>query len=236
MDLTAFFEAFDIVPNDTRLYERALSHCSYLHQHRIEKKMAQQERLEFFGDAVLKFVVSYFLMHTFPTMEEGVLTKIRSRIISDQTLAQLGFTMGLDHYVQVSDSERTMGGHQRPALLADTFEAIIGALFLDRGADYTQDWVSAIIQTHLADYLNLDHIVDYKTYLQETVQKLGAVLPQYQCTQVQGPEHQKIFTYTVQVSVSGHAIRAVGEGCSKKVAQQQAAEHCVKQMRAAGIV
>ena len=100
----SFFEKFNIEPENKLLYQYALTHRSYLHQQRKKKSEDQQERLEFFGDAVLKFIVSYYLMHRFPRMEEGKLTKIRARIISDKSLSQLGLELNLDQYVMVSRS------------------------------------------------------------------------------------------------------------------------------------
>jgi ribonuclease-3 len=206
--IDTFLSAFNIDANDSRMYEFALMHRSYMHQKRKNKREDQQERLEFFGDAVLKFVVSYYLMHKFPKMEEGMLTKIRSRIISDRSLARLGLALGLDHHVLVSDSERAVNGQQRPALLADTFEAILGAMFLDKGIEYTQDWINNVIETHMAPYLDINFIVDYKTHLQELV-------------------HKKVFHFKVTVRVNNEDIEAFGEGENKKLAQQVAAKACV---------
>jgi ribonuclease-3 len=225
--IDTFLSAFNIDANDSRMYEFALMHRSYMHQKRKNKREDQQERLEFFGDAVLKFVVSYYLMHKFPKMEEGMLTKIRSRIISDRSLARLGLALGLDHHVLVSDSERAVNGQQRPALLADTFEAILGAMFLDKGIEYTQDWINNVIETHMAPYLDINFIVDYKTHLQELVQKNGARLPVYECVKMSGPEHKKVFHFKVSVRVNNEDIEAFGEGENKKLAQQVAAKACV---------
>ena len=192
MDLKDFFEKFNIEPNDERLYLYALTHRSYVHQKRKNKREDQQERLEFFGDAVLKFVVSYFLMHKFPNMEEGMLTKIRARIISDRSLAQLGRDLKLE---------------------------------------YTQEWFSDIIETHMAVFLDVDFIVDYKTFLQEVVQKHGSQLPKYDCYKMTGPEHKKIFHYKVSVTFNGASFSSYGEGENKKLAQQVAAKACVEVLR-----
>ena len=231
-----FFDQFNIEPDDERLYLCALTHCSYSNQKRKNNKKDQQERLEFFGDAVLKFIVSYYLMHKFPTMEEGKLTKIRARIISDRSLASLGITLGLDKYVLVSDSEKAFNGQQRPALLSDTFEAILGAMYLDKGVDYTMDWFNSIIENHLSDYLNLDFIVDYKTFLQEQVQKFGSELPLYDCYKMDGPEHKKTFYYKVLVVIKKQSVEAFGEGNDKKTAQQNAAEACVEKLRKLNLI
>lgn len=235
-ELADFFAAFNIDPNDDRLYLRALTHRSYIHQRRKNKREDQQERLEFFGDAVLKFVVSYYLMHKFPSMEEGMLTKIRARLISDRSLASLALSMGLDNYVLISDSEKAMDGQKRPALLSDTFEAILGALYLDKGADIAQEWMNDIIETHLSDFLDVDHIVDYKTHLQELVQQFGEQLPKYTCIKTSGPEHRKQFHYSVNISINGTEISADGQGNNKKIAQQIAARACVEQLKASGLI
>ena len=213
------------------LYQYALTHRSYLHQQRKKKSEDQQERLEFFGDAVLKFIVSYYLMHRFPRMEEGKLTKIRARIISDKSLSQLGLELNLDQYVMVSRSEQAVGGNTRPALLSDTFEAILGAMYLDRGVDYTMDWFGNLIDSHMSDYLDIDHIVDYKTFLQEQVQKFGEHLPNYECYKTTGPEHQKEFHFKVTVKIKGKSFEAFGKGKNKKSAQQEAAMACVVKLR-----
>ncbi|MEK9726756.1 MAG: ribonuclease III [Candidatus Margulisiibacteriota bacterium] len=229
--MAAFFEAFQIEPNDERLYQCALTHRSYIHQKRKNKREDQQERLEFFGDAVLKFVVSYYLMHRFPEMEEGMLTKIRARIIADRSLAKVSLTMGLDQFVFISDSERAVGGERRSALLSDTFEAILAALFLDKGAEYVQEWFSDIIDTHMSEYLAIDYIVDFKTFLQEIVQRFNQPLPKYECLQTTGPEHRKQFHYQVTVQLKNEVVEAVGEGQNKKIAQQLAASRCVELLK-----
>ena len=231
MELREFFDQFDIDPIDERLYLYALTHRSYIHQKRKSKREDQQERLEFFGDAVLKFVVSYFLMHKFPKMEEGMLTKIRSRIISDRSLAKLGIQLNLHQYVLVSDSEKAFNGQQRPALLADTFEAILGAMFLDKGSEYTQDWINRIIEQYMTEYLDINFIVDYKTFLQEVIQKHGKGLPVYECFKMTGPEHKKIFHYKVTVIIGSDEFISYGQGDNKKIAQQDAAKSCVAELK-----
>ncbi len=232
----SFFEAFGIQPNKKKLYHFALTHRSYSHQHKKKKQDDQQERLEFFGDAVLKFVVSYYLMMRFPEMEEGKLTKIRARLISDSSLSNLGKTMNLHHYVRVSDSERVINGNERPALLSDTFEAILGAMYMDKGMDYTKQWVSNLIETHMNDCLDINYIVDHKTYLQEISQKKFHQLPDYECYDVTGPEHKKVFFYKVTLIVNDQSVVGYGDGDNKKSAQQFAAKHCIELLKSMGCV
>ena len=231
MSESDFFEVFGIEPNDERLYKCALTHRSYIHQTKKNKREDQQERLEFFGDAVLKFVVSYYLMHKFPAMEEGMLTKIRARIISDRSLAELSLKLGLDQFVLISKSELANGGQKRPALLSDTFEAILGAMYLDKGPEYVQEWLSGVIEAHMSHYLKVDFIVDYKTFLQEIVQRFGEALPKYECVNMAGPEHSKLFYYEVNVLIKGQLFTANGQGQNKKTAQQMAARLCVELLR-----
>jgi ribonuclease-3 len=169
-------------------------------------------------------------------MEEGMLTKIRARIISDRSLADLSLKMGLDEFVRVSKSEIAVGGQKRPALLSDTFEAILGAMFLDKGAEYVQDWMTEIIETHMTNYLQVDFIVDHKTFLQEIVQRTGDPLPNYECLEMKGPEHKKTFFYEVTVSIEGKSFSAIGEGQNKKTAQQVAAKVCVQILRENNII
>ena len=221
----SFFEALSIDPVDESIYMKALTHRSYVNQNSISKADDQQERLEFFGDAVLKFIVSYFLMKRFQSMEEGKLTKIRARIISDKSLAVLATKLKLYDFVLISDSEKSIGGERRAALLANTFEAILGAMYFDRGVDYTVEWFSRLIDKYMSDYLDIDHIVDYKTYLQEQVQRLSDCLPVYECLYTSGPEHKKVFYYQVQVEINQQHFSADGHGDSKKEAQQVYLRH-----------
>ena len=230
-NLSEFFSAFQIEPVDERLYRQALTHRSYIHQKKKPRRDDQQERLEFFGDSVLKFVVSYYLMHKFVTMHEGDLTKIRSQIISDHALSVLSLSMGLHRFVIVSDSEKMVNGHRRPALLSDTLEAILGAMYLDLGMDYVQEWFSDVIETHMAHCLNVDSVCDHKTFLQETMQKYSERLPVYECISVSGPEHKRTFYYRVTITIKGTTFSFDGEGHSKKTAQQSAAKRCVEQLQ-----
>lgn len=230
-DLSEFFLAFQIEPIDKRLYRQALMHRSYVHQKKKNRREDQQERLEFFGDAVLKFVVSYYLMHKFVTMDEGDLTKIRSQIISDRALSVVSLSMGLDRFVIVSDSEKTVNGHRRPALLSDTLEAILGAMYLDLGMDYVQEWFGEVLEQRMAHCLSVDRVGDHKTFLQEMLQKRGEALPLYECVSVSGPEHKRTFYYRVTITLNGDSRSFNGEGHSKKTAQQSAAKHCVEQLR-----
>ena len=129
---------------------------------------------EEYEELLLEEIKSFFFDDNTGQLQTGMLTKIRARLISDRSLANLALMMGLDNYVLISDSEKAMDGQKRPALLSDTFEAILGALYLDRGAEIAQEWMNDIIETHLSDFLDVDHIVDYKTHLQEVVPRYGA--------------------------------------------------------------
>lgn len=226
--MTSMFKDLGIFPKDKTLYEAALTHRSYVNQHKLPKKEDLQERLEFFGDAVLKFVVSHYLMQTFPHLEEGKLTKIRARIISDRSLATIGKSLNVHQHVRVSDSERAVHGHKRDALLANVMEALLGAMCLDQSMEACFDWFKGIIETYMVHLLDINHIVDYKTYLQELVQSQGNPLPNYELKKTIGPEHDKQFSVEVSVIFNDQPFSAIGIGRTKKYAQQQAATHCVE--------
>ena len=234
--MESFFKQFNIDPNQSDIYRKALTHRSYVHQHSISKSDDLQERLEFYGDAVLKFIVSQFLMNRFPMMAEGMLTKIRARLISDKSLAKVGVALNLPDFVFISDSERAIDGQYRSALLANSLEAILGAMCFDKGVDYTSQWFAMIIDGHMADYLNIDNIVDYKTFLQEKVQKNSDSLPEYRCYKTSGPEHKKVFHYQVKVMINDEEIVSKGHGESKKDAQQMAAQACVERLQKKGLI
>ena len=108
--------------------------------------------------------------------------------------------------------------------------------FLDRGPEVAQEWMNDIIETHLSDFLNVDHIVDYKTHLQEIVQQYGESLPKYQCIKTTGPEHRKQFHYSVDVTINGQSVLADGHGNNKKLAQQVAAKACVDQLKSVALL
>lgn len=207
------------------LLETALTHRSFLNENRTVKE--HNERLEYLGDAVIELAVSEFLYNNFPNRPEGELTAIRSALVRTETLASVASSLGFGSELKMSRGEIASGGRQNIALLANTFEAVTGALYLDQG--FVE--VVKFLKTHL--YPKVEEIVskslykDFKSTLQEKVQAIGKPTPEYEVVDEIGPDHDKTFTITVKVD--DRAI-AEGKGKSKQAAQQQAAQNALEKM------
>jgi ribonuclease III len=207
---------------DIKLLEQATTHSSYAQKRATHNP--DYERLEFFGDAILKFIVSEHLFAKFPTIKEGALTKKRSHLIADQTLALYSSNLELSKFVQVSYSERQAAGHERPALLADIFEAIIGAIYLDGGIDSAKTFVLRTILKMEPQLEKQGWLNDYKSALQEWLQRNQSPLPEYIVEEASGPDHQKEFRIKVTCLIHGESKSFVGTGQSKKESEKNAAE------------
>ncbi len=212
--------------NNPDLLQKALTHRSYLNENK--QVVESNERLEFLGDAVLELVVSDFLYHTLPTMPEGQLTGLRSKIVQTKTLAVVANRLQLGKYILLSKGEAASGGAQNISILADLVEAIIGAIYLDGGMDTAKAFISNQL---LKDYQNLIKSVeveDWKSKLQEVVQAHGGSAPTYDVIKEEGPDHNRIFT--VEVSYFD-TPQAVGVGHSKQAAQQKAARKALEKFK-----
>ncbi len=211
---------------DKNLLSLALTHSSYANE--IKKKShSNNERLEFLGDAVLDMIVSEYMFVHFPEMPEGELTKLRAAVVCESSLAVLARNFELGRYIQLGKGEETTGGRGRDSILADAFEAVIGAVCLDGGMEavraYVLRFMVAQIEHTKSNFKNLD----CKTHLQEVIQKISKIPLQYEIVDEQGPDHNKMF-----VSVVSHEGRALGKGTgkSKKEAEQNAANNALEQM------
>ena len=198
------------------LLKQAFTHASYRNEHR-KSAIQDNERLEFLGDAVLEVIVSDYLFRAFPDLPEGELTRMRAAIVCEASLVVFARRLGFDRYVRLGRGEERSGGRQRPALLADVFEAFIGALYLDQGLAAVQAFADTYLFTHIEESLMA---ADYKTALQEWVQQnLGRPL-KYQIVEERGPAHAREFVVHVMV---GEEMLGHGTGRSKKEAEQRAA-------------
>ncbi len=192
--------------------DEALTHSSYSHDH---PQYADYERLEFFGDAVLKFIVSEYLVHSYPKHDEGRLTEIRAVLINARTLETVALEFELANYMRVAK-----GVSIRSSMLARSMEAILGAIYLDHGMDSAREFINKYFCAK-ADAVNQDRVKDnYKAQLQQLSQARAQGVPVYSVLQVDGPPHDP--TFIVAVSVANRAI-AQGSGHSKKQAEQEAA-------------
>ena len=197
------------------LLRQALTHSSYANEHRM-KKLSDNERLEFLGDAVLEIVTSDFLYHEHTDVPEGELTRVRASIVCEQTLAFCTRALNLGDYLLLGKGEDQTGGRKRKSILSDAFEAIIGAIYLDGGFANAKEFVNKFI---LNDLDNKKLFFDSKTILQEVIQGLGKEVD-YEFIGEEGPEHNKQF---VVAAVVDGLFNIKGTGHTKKSASQNAA-------------
>lgn len=212
---------------DIFLYQRALTHRSML-RGVSESHLASNERLEFLGDAVLGFIVAEYLYHHFPGENEGFLTRLRAKLVNGQALAQCARMIDLNAHILMSENMEQSGGRQNQTILADAFEALIGAVYLDKGIDDARRFIhrSMLDQIDLVDLAERHD--NYKSMLLEYVQAQGWAQPEYRIAMEEGPSHDKVFT--VEVNVKG---RPYGKGTagSKKKAEQKAAREALRHLR-----
>lgn len=220
-------KALNITIKDQALYEVALTHRSYLNEHR-RQKLEHNERLEFLGDAVLELVVTEYLYknHKDP---EGVLTNWRSALVKTESLAAVGENLGLSDFVRLSRGEAHGSERAKRQIMANTVEAVIGAMYLDQGYDMARQFIAEHIICQLPNIIASGSWQDAKTKLQETAQEAESYTPVYRVLSEEGPDHDKIFTVGVYV---GRELRGQGQGSSKQAAQQAAAEKALDHYKA----
>ena len=223
MDLKALQKAMGYQFQNERLLEQALTHKSCA----FEKRpfLPHNERLELLGDAVLGLITTDMLIHNYPEHQEGELSKARAAMVSEVPLSKLALELGLDEYMRLGKGEIVSGGSQKPRILACTFEAVVGAVYLDGGLEGAQNFIKNRLGKLLDGVVNPGQmILDYKTKLQELVQEKFKSLPKYLVIREEGPPHQKFFE--VQVFVDSQMM-GFGEGKSKKEAEQAAAREAI---------
>lgn len=218
-DLDSLEERIGLSFQDRALLQQALIHRSYLHEN-PDLVLPSNERLEFLGDAVLSLVAAEHLYQHYPEMSEGDLTALRAALVKSETLAEFGASLSLGNYIAMSKGEEASGGRQRPAILARTFEALIGAIFLDKGLEATREFLLRFLKPALEEVTRLNLDKDFKSRLQELAQGQWHITPHYKTVHVAGPDHARRFT--VQVFV-GDEMVGEGTGPSKQAAQQAAA-------------
>ncbi len=217
-ELTRFLERYRLpMMSDLSLLDRALTHSSYAFEQQLPY---DNERLEFLGDSVLGLVVSEYLFNEFPKAREGVLSKHKSQIISRGVLGKRAQELEIGELVLLGRGEELHGGRNRPVLLGSALEAVVGALYLDFGIDPMRDFLNQEIFAPAKVISTTDEFGDYKSTLQEYVQKQYQMVPEYVIIEETGPDHNKHFV--VEVKVNG-AIIGRGEGSRKKIAENQAA-------------
>lgn len=206
------------------LLERAFTHRSLCA--RDVEHCDTNERLEFLGDAVVELCISEYLFEAFPDLDEGTLTRYRSAMVRTESLAMIANELGLGSHLRMSIGEEQSGGAQSISTLANTFEAVVGALYSGKGYQAAKDFINTYVVPHFSEFVSDRDAKDPKTLLQEKVQATGKPAPLYDTVEAVGPDHAKIFT--VAVHIEGWQ-EVTGRGASKQKAQQEAAAHALKQ-------
>lgn len=209
--------------NDHSLLDRALTHRSYLNENPGEA-LEDNERLEFLGDAVLDFVVGAYLYNRFPEMREGELTSLRAALVRSRTLAGFARQLDIGEYLHLGYGEEENGGRERTPLLCASFEAVIGAIYLDQGLEQVRPLVESLIAPALIDIRAKSLHKDAKSEFQVWAQARFNITPHYEVLEASGPDHAKNFL--VQVLVGTEAW-GEGQGPSKQVAAQEAAQQAL---------
>jgi ribonuclease III len=206
------------------LLTRALTHKSYSHEARHESAV-DNETFEFLGDSVLGFVIGDILFTRFPTLDEGALSKMKAYLVSATSLAEKARSYGMGEVIYLGVGEEKSGGRKKESLLANLFEAMIAAVYLDGGIAPARELIERSFAKDIESIDAEDLLFkDYKTALQELAQGQGLQLPEYSVVQEVGPDHEKRFIVEVKVG----SLVARGEGSSKKEAQQEAAKHALR--------
>ncbi len=214
--------------SDTKKLLLALTHSSYANEKRSDG-LCSNERLEFLGDAVLNIVTSDYIYRNFPSLPEGELTKIRAAIVCEGSLMKCANRIGLGNYLSLGKGEENTGGRTRTSILSDAFEALIGAIYLDGGLQQASGFIFSTMNELFRDISTNELFNDYKTQFQEFVQKKGDQKISYRILEEKGPDHDKVFV--VQVFVGDKAL-GIGEGKSKKEAEQIAAKAALGNLKA----
>lgn len=212
--------------HNNSLFQKALTHSSYANEQR-PKHIQNNERLEFLGDSVLGFVSADYLYNHFPELPEGELTKLRAAVVCEQALCEIAKELGIDKEIRLGHGEELGGGRGRPSILADAVEALLGAIYLDGGIEPARAFVMSFVPRKAEAARHGGAFKDYKTMLQEIVQKNRQETLEYRLSGAEGPDHNKMFTMELLLNSN---VFACGRGRSKKEAEQMAAKQALELM------
>lgn len=225
--LKEFCQLLGVEMCNLELLDMALTHSSYAHEVKRKPKPEHNERIEFLGDSVLSIIVSTYMFNNFPKLAEGKLTKLRAHIVCEGSLYEYAKKIHLGDYLLLGRGEDLSGGRERPSILADAFEAVLGAIYLDCGMETARKYILGLMTEEIDDICANGTCGDYKTQLQEYLQKDGDVDLLYKVIATSGPEHNK--TFKTEVLLDGEAL-GTGTGRSKKDAEQQAAKDAMEKL------
>ena len=212
-----------IDPSDLKIYIESLTHRSFARE--INIKSRGNEQLEFLGDSVLSFIITSYLYKNFGYFPEGRLAKIRSLLISGKNLGDIAKKIRLDRQILLSENEESSKGRGKESILADSMEAFIGALYIDKGINFTGQWFLSKFEDSIEEKTDNQKISDYKTYLQEIIQADYNKLVKYNIEKSEGPDHNKIF---YSIAILDDKIIGKGSGKCKKDSEQESAKNALK--------
>jgi ribonuclease-3 len=210
---------------DLKIYIESLTHRSFAREINVEYR--GNEQLEFLGDSVLSFIITGYLYENYNYYSEGNLSKIRSNIISRRSLADIAKIIEIDRQILLSENEEFSNGRSKESIIADAFEAFIGALYTDKGIDFTCQWFLDRFESFIEGKIKSHRITDFKSFLQEAIQADYSRLVKYAVKESEGPAHNKVFFSVAKLSnqIIGH-----GKGKSKKESEQEAAKDALKSL------
>ena len=208
---------------DESLLNKAMTHTSYAYENNVESN----EKLEFLGDSILEFISSKYIFKNYPNLKEGGMTKVRAQVVCEQSLYKIAKMHNFSDFLNLGKSEKLSGGKERPAILADSVEAVIAAMYIDGGLKVAEKFIIENLKNEIE--LATKHVgqKDYKTVLQEKLQIHGDVKIEYILLNESGPDHDKRFE--MEVRCNGKKL-AVGTGKSKKLAQMDAAHNAIESL------
>jgi ribonuclease-3 len=224
MDFTKFEEQAGIKFNDAKLLRQAFTHRSYINENR-DSGLEHNERLEFLGDAVLELVITDYLYNRMNESDEGEMTSLRSALVNADTCAKVATALGANDFLLLSKGESKDTGRARQYILANTLEALIGAIYVDQGYEGAKEFILAHVTPIMEEILKTGTWIDAKSLFQEKAQELKGHTPVYKTIKESGPDHDKHFT--VRVSV-GDDVYGEGDGKSKQDAEQSAAKDALE--------
>lgn len=224
--LTELQEVIGFPFEDDSLLREALVHRSYLNEN-PSFPSADNQRLEFLGDALLDFVAGDYLYRRYPKMREGELTSLRAALVKEETLARFAQILDLGRYLYLGRGEEESEGRERPSLLADAFEALVGALYLDGGLTTAERFILRFLEPETERIVAQGELRDYKSLFQEEAQRRFQATPLYRTIDERGPDHNKVFTVEVLIE---EKVYGRGEGTSKQAAEQEAARQALEKI------
>jgi ribonuclease III len=224
MDYKAVEHNLGFAFKNKNLLETSLTHRSYLNENRGQD-LSNNERLEFLGDAVLELIISEYIFNKYSERAEGELTSIRSSIVRTESLAQESRKLELGKYLRMSKGEKDSGGEDKDYLLANTYEAVLGAIYLDQGIGRCKEFVKKTLFIKIDEIVKNQLYIDPKTEAQELIQAQRKTTPKYKVLKEEGPDHDKIFTVAIEINGKRETV---GKGSSKQKAEEDAASKIIK--------